>query len=78
MSNMERAIKLLESLPEYKIAYVIGYIQGLDLDLDNEMSEIEEIEPDEWDLAMLEEAKKENNGEGIPIEALAAKLGVRL
>lgn len=29
MSEMERASALLASLPEYKLSYVIGYIQGL-------------------------------------------------
>lgn len=74
MSDREKAIQLLESLPDNKIAYVIGYIQGLTA----EQNEIEEVEPDEWDLAMIEEAKKENDGHGIPIEDLAAELGIKL
>ena len=74
MSDREKAIQLLESLPDNKIAYVIGYIQGLTA----EQNEIEEVEPDEWDLAMIEEAKKENGGHGIPIEDLAAELGIKL
>ena len=74
MSDREKAIQLLESLPDNKIAYVIGYIQGLIV----EQNEIEEVEPDEWDLAMIEEAKKENDGHGIPIEDLAAELGIKL
>lgn len=43
MSDREKAIQLLESLPDNKIAYVIGYIQGLTA----EQNEIEEVEPDE-------------------------------
>lgn len=74
MSDREKAIQLLESLPDNKIAYVIGYIQGLTA----EQNEIEEVGPDEWDLAMIEEAKKENDGHGIPIEDLAAELGIKL
>ena len=74
MSDRERAMQLLESLPDNKIAYVIGYIQGLAVD----RGEAEETEPDEWDLAMIKEAEKENDGHGIPIENLAAELGITL
>lgn len=29
MSNRERAMRLLESVPDYKIEYVIAYLQGV-------------------------------------------------
>lgn len=58
MSDWERAIQLLESLPYNKIAYVIGFIQGLAID----KIEIKETKPDEWDLAMTKEVEKENDG----------------
>ena len=74
MSERERAQQLLDSVPDNKIAYVIGYIQGLTA----ERNLIEEVEPDEWDLEMIEEAKKEKDGHGISIETLAADLGVTL
>lgn len=51
-------MQLLESLPYNKIAYVIGFIQGLAID----KIEIEETKPDEWDLAMTKEVEKENDG----------------
>lgn len=35
---------------------------------------IEEFEPDEWDLEMIAEAKKENDGAAISIENLAKEL----
>lgn len=37
MSNKELVIKLLNDIPEYKLGYVIAYIQGLraDEDADN-------------------------------------------
>ena len=72
MSNRERAIQLLESLPENKIAYVIGYIQGLAVD----KNEIEEIEPDEWDLKMIEEAERENDGTKITLDEMLKKDGL--
>lgn len=64
----------MESLPYNKIACVIGFIQGLAID----KIEIEETKPDEWDLAMTKEVEKENDGQGIPIENLAAELGITL
>ena len=72
MSNKERAIQLLEALPENKIAYVIGYIQGLAVD----KNEIEEIEPDEWDLKMIEEAERENDGTKITLDEMLKKDGL--
>lgn len=48
----------MESLPYNKIAYVIGFIQGLAID----KIEIKETKPDEWDLAMTKEVEKENDG----------------
>ena len=39
---------------------------------------IETIAPDEWDLKMIEEAKRENDGESIGIEDLAKDLGITL
>lgn len=32
MSNKERAIELLNHVPEYKMGYVLAYIQGLTAD----------------------------------------------
>jgi len=36
----------------------------------------ETVEPDEWDLEMIAEAEKENDGTAISIEDLAAELGI--
>lgn len=47
MSERERAIQLLEDLPDNKIAYVIGYIQGLTME--------KEDEPNEETIAAFEE-----------------------
>ena len=32
MSDKEKCIKLLESVPDYKIGYVLAYIQGITAD----------------------------------------------
>lgn len=72
MSERERAIELLNQIPDYKMGYVVAFLSGAAI------PGIEEVEPDEWDLKMIEEAKKENDGNGIPIETLAADLGITL
>ena len=72
MSNREYAHQLLDKVPESKIIYIVGILEGATI------PEVEEVEPDEWDLAMIEEANKENDGHGIPLENLAAELGIKL
>lgn len=65
MSNRELCVKLLESVPDYKIGYVLAYIQGLtaDEDADAAFCEnlVEEYENDpEKDVSYtLEDCKKE-------------------
>ena len=72
MSEREHLKQVIDRLPEYKLAYVSNLI------LDIEKMAIEEVEPDKWDLEMIEHAKKENDSQGIPIEALADELGITL
>lgn len=74
MSEREQAMQLLNSIPDYKMGYIIAYLQGAAIG----EKEIEEVEPDEWDLEMIARAEKENNGQGVPIETLAAELGIEL
>ena len=72
MSNKELAIQLIEKIPESKMHYIIGVLEGAAI------PEIETVEPDEWDMAMIEEAERENDGTGITVEDLADELGVEL
>ena len=72
MSNKERAIQLLEGIPENKLFFVVDMLENL------KAYAGEEIEPDEWDLEMIERAKKENDGHGVPIETLAAEFEITL
>lgn len=72
MSNKERAIQLLEGIPENKLIFVVDMLENL------KAYAGEEIEPDEWDLEMIERAKRENDGHGVPIETLASELGITL
>lgn len=72
MSNRERAMQLIQNIPEHKLSFVINVLESL------RAYAGEMIEPDEWDLKMIEEAKKENDDQATPIETLASELGITL
>lgn len=72
MSNREKAMQLLERVPEAKLYYIIGILEGAAI------PDIEEVEPDEWDLKMIAEAKRENDGEEVTLEELKKELGLTL
>ena len=36
MSNKEKIITLLEDVPEYKLGYILAYIQGITADDEND------------------------------------------
>lgn len=72
MSNKERALQLIESIPDSKLIFVIDMLENL------KAYAGEEVEPDDWDLEMIEHAQKENDGQGVPIETLADELGITL
>ena len=67
MSNKEMCIKLLDSVPEYKLGYVLAYIQGITADEEADdlfcqrMLENYENEPDpeKGRTFTLEECKRE-------------------
>lgn len=71
MSNKELAINIINQIPEYKLSYVVDVLNGIK----NMLIDIEEVEPDEIDLAMIAEAKKENDGTTMTLEELLAKDG---
>ena len=52
MSEKEQLKQIIDRLPDYKLAYVANLIMGI------EKTNIEEIEPDEWDLEMLDEINR--------------------
>ena len=72
MNDRERAMQLLEKVPETKLYYIIGILEGAII------PDIEEVEPDEWDLKMIEEASHENDGEEVTLEDLKKELGLVL
>ena len=65
MSSREKIIALLDSVPEYKIGYVLAYVQGLTADEDaddafcQQMYERYQSDPEKDEEFTLEECKQE-------------------
>ena len=69
MSNRERAIKLLDNVPDYKMGYVLAYIQGITAD---------EEADDIFCERMVEnyENAPDEDKEGIPLEECLKEWGI--
>ena len=72
MSNKDKIISLLDIIPDNKIGYVLAYIQGITADI----AEPDEVDPDEWDIQMIAEAKKINDGTTVSFDELLSKDGI--
>jgi allophanate hydrolase subunit 1 len=72
MSNKERVLQLIDDIPDQKLIYVVDMLNSIKNLL------VEEVDPDEWDLQMINQAQEENDGTTISFEKLADKLGVTL
>lgn len=65
MSNRELCAKLMDNLPEYKIGYLLAYLQGLSADepdddaFCNRLIAEYESDPDRNEAFTLEECKRE-------------------
>ena len=67
MSNKEKVVQLLDSVPEYKMGYILAYIQGITADEEADdlfcQKIVEDYEndpdPDKDQEYTLEECKKE-------------------
>ena len=65
MSNREKVIALLENISEYKIGYVLAYVQGLTADEDaddafcQQLYERYQNDPEKDESFTLEECKRE-------------------
>ena len=70
MNEREQIKQIIDRLPDYKIAYVANLILNI------EKMTIEEVEPDEWDLKMIEDAKKNNDGSTVSLDDLLKKEGL--
>lgn len=69
MSNKDKIIQLLNHVPEYKMGYVLAYIQGITADEETDEQYCEE---------MAEAYLKEKNHEAIPFEQAIQEAGLSL
>lgn len=72
MSNKERVIQLIRDIPDNKLVFVVNMLESM------KAYAGEEIEPDEWDLKMISNAKQENDGETLTFDEVARELGMTL
>lgn len=72
MSNKERVLQLIDDIPDQKLIYVVDMLNSIKNLL------VEEVDPDEWDLQMINQAQEENDGTTVSFEKLADELGVTL
>ena len=69
MSIKELALSLLNNIPEYKMGYVLAYLQGLTAD---------ENADDEYCEQLYQNYLKSEDKGGISIEQFAKQCGVKL
>lgn len=65
-------MQLIENVPEHKLIFIVNMLEDL------KGYAGESIEPDEWDLQMIAEAEKNNDGETITIEEITKELDIKL
>lgn len=70
MSEREKAMQLIREIPDNKLVFVVDMLNSIKSLL------IEEVEPDEWDLEMIAQAKQENDGTKVSFEELLQKEGL--
>lgn len=70
MSNKERVLQLINEIPDYKLIYVVDLLNSIKSLL------IEEVEPDQWDLQMIDQSQKENDGQTVSFEEMLEKDGL--
>ena len=65
MSNREKVLALLDSLPDYKIGYVLAYVQGIAADEDADEAFCQQLlqqyknDPEKNEAFTLEDCKRE-------------------
>lgn len=72
MSNKERIMQLIEDVPDGKLVFIINMLESL------KSYAGEEIAPDEWDLQMIQEAERVNDGVTMTFDELAAEMDILL
>ena len=68
MSNKERVMQLIEDVPDYKLTYVIDILNSIRGLL------VEEVDPDGWDLQMIEDAQRINKSQRLRLYKAICKL----
>lgn len=69
MSNKDRVMQIIEDVPDYKLTYVIDILNSIKGLL------VDEVEPDKWDLQMIEDARRINDGSTVSFDEMLAKDG---
>ena len=64
MSNKERIMELIDGIPDRRLVFIVDMLESLKAYAGGE------IPPDEWDLQMIQEAEKENDGKTISFEEI--------
>lgn len=75
MSNRELIMNLANGIPDSELLPIVDVLKSL-YRLINNSDYVEEVEPDEIDLAMIAEAEKVNDGTTVTLEELLAKDGL--
>lgn len=70
MSNKDRIMQLINDVPDNRLVFIVNMLESL------KAYAGEEIEPDEWDLKMIAEAQKDNDGDTITLEELKKELNI--
>ncbi len=70
MSDKEKAIQLIEEIPDNKMIFVVEMLKNIKGLL------VEEIEPDDFDLRIIQESRQENDGTKVSLEDLLKKDGI--
>lgn len=70
MSNKERIIELLDTIPDYKIGYVLAYVQGVAADEEADDAFCERMLKSYW------EDEESVNDPGTPLDELIEKWGI--
>ena len=73
MSNRDKAISIINQIPEYKLVYIVNVLNDIK---DMLSDDIEAVKPDEWDLDMIAQAERENDGSTVAFEDLLEKDGL--
>lgn len=72
MSNKERILQLIDDVPDKKLYFIINILENMKAYAN------EAVEPDEIDLLMIRQAKKENDGNTITLDEMCNELGIKL